>query len=332
MNIISGSNPSINGEYYYIRNLQGDIIGLIDKNGTEVVSYTYDTLGKLISIEGSLKDTVGVKNPYRYRGYRYDTETGLYYLNARYYNPEWGRFINADGALGATGELLSYNMFAYCFNNPVNLEDPSGNWPTLGQILKAAATVAIGAVVVVAVVPSAGAVAAAAGIAAASLGATGAMVSGVMTAATIGTYAVAAGIGACALSDAGEQLSGTNIIRDKVLGGNQGAYDAIQAGLSVASVGIITVGATKPGYSGKSAKPSGSATEMHTVPRQGTAISQIEKLYKNKPGQFQRRFFDYKGNVSLDIDFTPHSKPGIHSNPHLHIWDNGRQTQFNIWR
>ena len=69
MNIISGSNPSINGEYYYIRNLQGDIIGLIDKNGIEVVSYNYDTWGKLISIEGSLKDTLGVKNSYRGNSY-----------------------------------------------------------------------------------------------------------------------------------------------------------------------------------------------------------------------------------------------------------------------
>ena len=127
MNIASGSNPSISGEYFYIRNLQGDIIGLIDKNGTEVVSYTYDTWGKPISIEGSLKDTVGVKNPYRYRGYRYDTETGLYYLNSRYYNPEWGRFINADSVLGAKGELLSHNLFAYCMNDPVNLQDPSGH-------------------------------------------------------------------------------------------------------------------------------------------------------------------------------------------------------------
>ena len=126
MNITSGSNPSINGEYYYIRNLQGDIIGLIDKNGTEVVSYSYDTWGKLISIEGSLKDTVGVKNPYRYRGYRYDTETGLYYLQSRYYNAEWGRFINADGIIGHTGELLNHNLFAYCKNNPKNASDSTG--------------------------------------------------------------------------------------------------------------------------------------------------------------------------------------------------------------
>lgn len=67
-----------------------------EDNGTDKIHYTYDTWGKLISIEGSLKDIVGVKNPYRYREYRYDTETGLYYLNARYYNAEWGRFINAD--------------------------------------------------------------------------------------------------------------------------------------------------------------------------------------------------------------------------------------------
>jgi YD repeat-containing protein len=85
MNITSTLNSNINGEYCYIRNAQGDIIGLIDKNGTQVVSYLYDSWGKLLSITGTLKDTVGVKNPYRYRGYRYDTETGLYYLQSRYY-------------------------------------------------------------------------------------------------------------------------------------------------------------------------------------------------------------------------------------------------------
>ncbi|MGL4730576.1 MAG: RHS repeat domain-containing protein, partial [Clostridium sp.] len=118
----------LNGvEYYYVRNAQGDIIGLIDSNGNKVVSYTYDTWGKLLSIEGSLKDSLGIKNPYRYRGYRYDNETQLYYLQSRYYNPEWGRFINADSLVGETGELLSHNMFAYCTNDPVNNEDPDGD-------------------------------------------------------------------------------------------------------------------------------------------------------------------------------------------------------------
>jgi RHS repeat-associated protein len=121
---------NLNGtEYYYIYNAQGDIIGLFDKTGTQVVSYSYDTWGKLISIGGSLASTVGAENPYRYRGYRYDTETGLYYLQSRYYNPEWGRFINADAIGGKVGELLSHNIFAYCRNNPVNMLDVNGNWP-----------------------------------------------------------------------------------------------------------------------------------------------------------------------------------------------------------
>lgn len=118
---------NLNGiEYYYIRNAQGDIIGLVDTSGTQVVGYTYDSWGKLISITGTLKDTVGVKNPYLYRGYRYDKETGLYYLQSRYYNAEWGRFINGDALIGETGEIFSHNMFAYCINNPINYSDPSG--------------------------------------------------------------------------------------------------------------------------------------------------------------------------------------------------------------
>ncbi|MDT8716237.1 RHS repeat-associated core domain-containing protein [Clostridium sp. 19966] len=125
---------NLNGvEYYYIRNGQGDIIGLFDKAGATVASYTYDTWGKLISIkDGSGADitnntaSVGYKNPYRYRGYRYDTETGLYYLQSRYYNSDWGRFINADGDIGVQGNLLSHNLFAYCKNNPANGVDSEG--------------------------------------------------------------------------------------------------------------------------------------------------------------------------------------------------------------
>jgi len=126
----------LNGnEYFYIRNGQGDITGLFDSNGTQVVSYSYDSWGKLVSIEGSLKETVGQKNPYRYRGYRYDTETGFYYLQSRYYNPEWSRFINADEYGGSIGELLSHNVFAYCSNNPVNRFDPDGRaWWAIGAV------------------------------------------------------------------------------------------------------------------------------------------------------------------------------------------------------
>ncbi|WP_346868715.1 RHS repeat-associated core domain-containing protein [Clostridium sp. UBA5119] len=111
-------------QYFYIRNAQSDIIGIINSIGKQVVSYTYDTWGKLISITGD--KVLGEKNPYRYRGYRYDIETGYYYLQSRYYNPEIGRFLNADGLVSTGQGMLSHNMFAYCANNPVVFKDPLG--------------------------------------------------------------------------------------------------------------------------------------------------------------------------------------------------------------
>ena len=112
--------------FYYLLNLQGDVIGIYNRNGEIVVSYVYDSWGKLISISGSLADTLGVLNPLRYRGYYYDNETQLYYLQSRYYNPEWGRFISADSLLVAGDYLQGINRFAYCFNNPICYSDPSG--------------------------------------------------------------------------------------------------------------------------------------------------------------------------------------------------------------
>ena len=119
-------------QYYYIRNGQNDVIGILDSNLNQVVSYEYDSWGNTISIKDAngnaitSSSNIGIINPYRYRSYRYDTEIGLYYLNSRYYNPEWGRFINFDNYGGQVGELLSHNGYAYCMNNPVNREDPTG--------------------------------------------------------------------------------------------------------------------------------------------------------------------------------------------------------------
>ncbi len=130
--IYEGDKPTAinyNGtEYYYVTNLQGDVLAILDKNGNCVVEYTYDAWGKVLSVTGSMASTLGSHNPLRYRGYYYDTETGFYYLQSRYYNPTVGRFINADeiGYLGANGTIPSYNLFAYCENNPVNYSDPTG--------------------------------------------------------------------------------------------------------------------------------------------------------------------------------------------------------------
>jgi RHS repeat-associated protein len=111
--------------YHYVTNLQGDVVQ-IRQGTTPVVNYTYDAWGKLLTISGDLASTLGTHNPLRYRGYVYDTETGLYYLQSRYYNPTLGRFLNAD-AFASTGQgFVGNNMFAYCNNNPVAFEDISG--------------------------------------------------------------------------------------------------------------------------------------------------------------------------------------------------------------
>ena len=115
-----------NNYYYYQKNLQGDVIRILDYSGNVVVEYTYDAWGKVLSVTGSQASTIGQYNPFRYRSYYYDVETGFYYLQSRYYDPTVGRFLNADGIVGANGGIEGYNMFAYCNNNPVVFSDESG--------------------------------------------------------------------------------------------------------------------------------------------------------------------------------------------------------------
>ena len=141
---------SYNGQsYFYLLNLQGDVIGIYDGSGNVVVRYTYDSWGKVISVTGSLADTVGVKNPLRYRGYYYDVETKLYYLQSRYYDPETCRFINADSLLVAGDDYIQgVNMFAYCQNNPVMYSDPSGREATYHPALLGLLQIIMGAMIV----------------------------------------------------------------------------------------------------------------------------------------------------------------------------------------
>ena len=108
-------------DYFYVYNLQGDVVALIDANGTQVVEYGYDAWGYPISKTGSLAATIGTLNPFRYRGYVYDEETGLYYLQNRYYSPNWKRFINVDQSLNEK------NLFVYCLGSPIIRRDIDGN-------------------------------------------------------------------------------------------------------------------------------------------------------------------------------------------------------------
>ncbi len=119
--------------YFYRRDVQGNIIALLDENGAVVVRYIYDAWGNHAVVDANGNDIedmshIGNVNPFRYRGYYYDAETGLYYLQTRYYDPETGRFISQDSIEYADPEAVNgLNLYAYCGNNPVMNVDPNGN-------------------------------------------------------------------------------------------------------------------------------------------------------------------------------------------------------------
>ena len=116
-------------KYYYIFNVQGDVIGILNQSGSQIVSYQYDPWGRVLSVDGSEASTIGQFNPIRYRSYYYDTEPGFYYLQSRYYDPTTRRFLNVDSQLAGTAQVQGYNLFAYCLNNPIMMIDSTGNWP-----------------------------------------------------------------------------------------------------------------------------------------------------------------------------------------------------------
>ncbi len=134
-------------EYYYMPNGQNDIVGLMDSSGAVVVSYTYDSWGKSLTVSDTLATTLGANNPFRYRGYYYDTETGLYYLQTRYYDATVCRFISADAHMSTGQGIVGNNMYAYCGNNPVMRVDPSGqewwHWAIAAAIVVACAAAVV---------------------------------------------------------------------------------------------------------------------------------------------------------------------------------------------
>ena len=116
--------------YYFLKNLQEDVIAITDDSGNVVAKYSYDTWGVCTITMDSSGCSIAQINPYRYCSYYYDSESGLYYLQSRYYDPTTGRFINGDdpAIVGLLTKPLQHNLFAYCENDPVNYEDPTGNW------------------------------------------------------------------------------------------------------------------------------------------------------------------------------------------------------------
>ena len=222
--------------YYYKKNLLGDIDRIYDANKNLVAEYKYDAWGNhRIYISGgiditenmSYKSSVAKLNPFRYRGYYYDAETGLYYLNSRYYDPSIGRFINADDiSYIQPTDINGLNLFAYCGNNPVMYTDPEGTW-SWSSFWRGVVNVLTGVGAIVA-----GALVIASGVAGVGM----LVVAGVtITAGALTTINGGA--------DIGEAISGYNFVRDGIFGGNQSAYNlysGITAG--VAAVGSAICG------------------------------------------------------------------------------------------
>ena len=191
-------NGSTTTDYYFVCNWRGDVIRIYDGAGAVIANYNYDAWGNVISVTdangAAITDSnhIANVNPLRYRGYYYDSETGFYYVSSRYYDPEVGRWTNADIPETLTADfenIMQYNLFAYSFNDPVNMSDETGTWPSWAKkVVAAVAVVAVVAAVAAVTVATAGAGTAAAVIAVgAAKGAAIGMASGAAIGAASGT-------------------------------------------------------------------------------------------------------------------------------------------------
>ena len=131
------ANSSTNAvTYYYAHNWRGDITSIYDGEGNMVAKYEYDAWGNVLTVTNSNNSEItdpnhiANLNPFRYCSYYYDSESGLYYLMSRYYDPVVHRFLNADGYFQSGDNILDTNMNAYCQNNPIMNSDPTGNHPS----------------------------------------------------------------------------------------------------------------------------------------------------------------------------------------------------------
>ena len=297
--------------YYFRKNLQGDVTGIYDASGTKIGEYTYDAWGNCSVTYGIGKDVVK-NNPIRYRSYYYDKETNLYYLNARYYDPALRRFLSLDSTEYLNPDTPNgLNLYAYCYNDPVNYADPSGHNPALLEnILNGVGVVAETALFVAAIVASAGSVGALVGVGAAAIGLSSTAVSTVITAATVSTYVVAGGVGLFGASNAMEVLSGgINPIRDYVMGGNQVAYNIVNGSFDTLGTIATIAGMIGPKVLQNIAKYAGTP-----------------KVSNGKAVGYAKDFFDRNGNWSFRIDATTHGNPNSanwHHNPHYHVVTRG---------
>ena len=233
--------------YIYRRDAQGNVVALINTSGAKVAEYIYDAWGNHAVVDSNGNDIesgIGVLNPFRYRGYYYDTETGLYYLKTRYYDPEVGRFLNIDSLDYADPETINgLNLDAYCNNNPILYVDPTGHawWHWL---IAAAAVVVLAAATAIS---AGGVLLGASAISAATIGTTAVGASAVTTTlayATVGAGVALAASGVYAGITATENgiKSGSisTAVNDFFDYGETALYSTLAGGLYGAGAGMLT--------------------------------------------------------------------------------------------
>ncbi|MBO4988688.1 MAG: RHS repeat-associated core domain-containing protein, partial [Clostridia bacterium] len=312
-------------QYYYRKNAQGDILSV--HCGTDLhAMYTYDAWGNCtISFDAA---GIGALNPFRYRGYYLDRETGLYYLMTRYYDPEIGRFVNADDVSYLDPEALNgCNLYSYCMNNPVMYADPTGHFPILAFILGITALVgmaltvggvasdnntltAIGLTMVAVPALISGGMAIAAGIGGATyLG----IIGGVTTIAGVGT-------GLFASAEYQEAITGNNWMLDA------GMSEELYNGLMLTTAAIATIGTISCGVLGSIGSMSSETAKMSSLRNHPGRWKIIKQKISNATGR------KYKGGISKYINYINRwtgSHLGIHEiirngifihGPHIHPW------------
>ena len=298
--------------YYYITNLQGDVIAITDSSGTVKASYEYDAWGKLVSDEPT-DNSIGDINPLRYRGYYYDSETGLYYLQSRYYDPEVCRFINADEAnnLAANGDYVSYNLFAYCGNDPIGRIDPTGeawwHW-ALG-----AAVVALCAVATVATCG---------GFAAAAM-AVGMVGSGVAATTAASTVAAAAFIGSATIYGASAltAASSSDSVQEFFDQGNWGTVAATAGGAAFGAYnGYALYGSQSSQSVTSSTSPSGGSHTSGTgSPKNNINPGGSYTKTDSSGNLYSYTQFDELGRQTMRIDYQGRPHAGVI--PHIHLFN-----------